>query len=137
MMKLRRSDPIPPLDVLIFDMDGVLIDVSKSYRKTIQKTVQIYFATCLGLREFSQNLDFDEAISLFKSAGGFNNDWDLTSGLLLYLLSVSGLPASSKRKRFSSISETFAYLRRESAGLSHKIPAIINSRHLSSILEKV
>ena len=66
MMKLRRSDPIPPLDVLIFDMDGVLIDVSKSYRKTIQKTVQIYFATCLGLRGFSQKLDFDEAISLFS-----------------------------------------------------------------------
>jgi HAD superfamily phosphatase len=137
MTKLRRGDPTPPLNVLIFDMDGVLIDVSKSYRKTIQKTVQIYFATCLGLRGCSQKLDFDEAISLFKSAGGFNNDWDLTSGLLLYLLSVSGLPASSKRKRFSSISETFAYLRRESAGHSYKIPTFIDSRHLSSFLEKV
>ena len=37
------------MDVLIFDMDGVLIDVSKSYRRTIQKTVQIYFEHCLGI----------------------------------------------------------------------------------------
>ncbi len=30
---------------------------------------------------------------------GFNNDWDLTSGLLLYLLSISGFPPSPKKKK--------------------------------------
>ncbi|HSB03897.1 MAG TPA: HAD family hydrolase [Thermodesulfobacteriota bacterium] len=136
MMGLRRGNPVPFLDVLIFDMDGVLIDVSKSYRKTIQKTVQIYLATCLGMKGCSQKLALDEAISFFKSAGGFNNDWDLTSGLLFYLLSISGLPPASKRKRFSSIPEVFAYLRTKSEGRSFKIPTFINSRHLSSFLEK-
>ena len=137
MMKLRRGNPTPPLDVLIFDMDGVLIDVSKSYRRTIQKTVQIYLATCLGLRGCNQKLALDQSISFFKSAGGFNNDWDLTSGLLLYLLFVSGLPPSSKRKRFSSIPETFAFLRAKSSSFSGKITVRLNIQHLSSFLEKV
>ena len=81
--KLKRDNKTFPLDVLVFDMDGVLIDVSKSYRKTIAKTIQIYLKTCLGLKDGKKRLALDEAISLFKSAGGFNNDWDLTSGLLL------------------------------------------------------
>ncbi|MBM4278937.1 MAG: TIGR01548 family HAD-type hydrolase, partial [Deltaproteobacteria bacterium] len=38
------------MDLLIFDMDGVLIDVSRSYRKTIQQTIHIYLKHCLGLR---------------------------------------------------------------------------------------
>ncbi len=78
------------MDVLIFDMDGVLIDVSGSYRKTIQRTIQIYLETCLGFARNRGSWITNEEISLFKSAGGFNNDWDLTSGLLLFLLSTSG-----------------------------------------------
>ena len=91
------------MDVLIFDMDGVLIDVSKSYRKTIQRTIQIYLETCLGFERSRTGWITDEEISLFKSAGGFNNDWDLTSGLFLYLLSILGIPPLPKRKRFSSV----------------------------------
>src|SRR5512136_2211604 len=100
------------MDILIFDMDGVLIDVSKSYRKTIRRTVQIYMESCLGFKKRGRRgWVTDEEISLFKSAGGFNNDWDLTSGLLLYILSISGLPSLPKRKRFSSIPDVVSYLK--------------------------
>ena len=91
------------MDILIFDMDGVLIDVSKSYRKTIQRTIQIYLESCLEFERRRRGWITDEEISLFKSVGGFNNDWDLTSGLLLYLLSTSGISPLPKRKKFSSI----------------------------------
>jgi len=103
------------MDVLIFDMDGVLIDVSKSYRKTIQRTVQIYLETCLGLARSRGAWITNEEISRFKSAGGFNNDWDLTSGLLLYLLSVSRIPSLLKRRRFASVEETLSYLKTKSS----------------------
>jgi HAD superfamily hydrolase (TIGR01548 family) len=109
------------MDVLIFDMDGVLIDVSKSYRKAIQKTVQIYMETCLGFKRTKEDWITNEDISLFKSAGGFNSDWDLTSGVLLYLLSLSGIPPLRKRKRFSSIQETLSYLKAKST-MSHWKP---------------
>jgi HAD superfamily phosphatase len=86
------------MDVLIFDMDGVLIDVSRSYRKAIQQTINIYLETCLGFQRKREEWVTNEEISLLKSVGGFNSDWDVTSGLLLYLLSVSGIHPLSRRK---------------------------------------
>ena len=125
------------MDVLIFDMDGVLIDVSRSYRKTIQRTVQIYLETCLGFPRRKGNWITHEEISLFKSAGGFNNDWDLTSGVLLYLLSVSGLSSLRELKRFSSIQETLSYLNTKSS-LSRVQNAFPTKRkHLLSFLKKL
>jgi phosphoglycolate phosphatase-like HAD superfamily hydrolase len=103
------------LDILIFDMDGVLIDVSKSYRKAIQQTIQIYLETCLGFQERRGDWVTNEEISLFKSAGGFNSDWDVTSGFLFYLLSISGFPPLLKRKRFSSLQEIILYLKTKSS----------------------
>lgn len=102
------------MDILIFDMDGVLINVSGSYRKAIQKTVQIYFRYCLGFNPKGKDLITNEEISLFKAAGHFNNDWDLTSGILLYLLSISGLPPI-KKKPLHQIEKIISFLREESS----------------------
>lgn len=63
---------LQPKPTLIFDMDGVLADVSNSYRTTIKKTYE-YFSD----REMSY-----ERISEAKNSGGLNNDWDLTEFLL-------------------------------------------------------
>lgn len=53
---------------LLFDMDGVLIDVSNSYRTVIKKTVE-YFT--------DEEISF-EKIERYKQSGGYNNDWDLS-----------------------------------------------------------
>ena len=125
------------MDIIIFDMDGVLIDVSRSYRKTIQRTIQIYLETCLGFARNRGSWATNEEISLFKSVGGFNNDWDLTCGLLLYLLSISGIPPLRKLQNFSSIQETLSYLKIESS-LSRSKPTLRSKRkHLLSFLEKL
>jgi HAD superfamily phosphatase len=124
------------LDVLIFDMDGVLIDVSKSYRKAIQHTIRIYLESCLGFERKRGDWVTNEEISLFKSAGGFNSDWDVTSGILLYLLSVSGMHPLQKRKRFSSFQEIILYLKTKSSMVQRKTP-IVNRKHLISFLENV
>ncbi len=119
-------------------MDGVLVDVSRSYRKTIRRTIQIYLESCLGFQERGRKgWITDEEISLFKSAGGFNNDWDLTSGVLLYLLSISGIPRLPRRKRFSSMPEVASYLRTESSPFRRKSSIRLKRRELLSFLEKV
>lgn len=125
------------MDILIFDMDGVLIDVSRSYHKTIQRTIQIYLENCLGFQKNKEDWVTDEEISLFKSAGGFNNDWDLTSGLLLYLLSISGIPSLPKQKRFSLIQEIISYLKTKSFAFHQKTAIRLRRKHLLSFLEKV
>jgi HAD superfamily phosphatase len=125
------------MDILIFDMDGVLIDVSRSYRQTIQRTVQIYLETCLGFEKGKTELVTKEDISLFKSAGGFNNDWDLTSALLLFLLSISGFPPSPKMKHFSSIGEIISDLKTRSSNLTKDITRLIQKKNLPSFIRKV
>lgn len=76
------------LDVLLFDMDGVLIDVSDSYRTATRATVQFYLERLLGLAPFAGDLVSRDDVAALKLAGGFNNDWDLTTALIKYFLSL-------------------------------------------------
>jgi len=57
---------------ILFDMDGVLVDVSKSYRTAIQKTAEF----------FTKQEVTKEQIQEFKMKGGFNDDWDLTQAII-------------------------------------------------------
>jgi len=57
---------------LLFDMDGVLVDESKSYRMAIKKTAEHFL---------QQAVSFED-IDAIKQRGGFNNDWDCTVELL-------------------------------------------------------
>ncbi len=59
-------------DVLIFDMDGVLVDVSESYRSAIQETVH----------HFTGRRPTPERIQEYKNLGGFNDDWDLSHRII-------------------------------------------------------
>jgi len=83
------------LDVLLFDMDGVLIDVSDSYRTATRATVQFYLERWLGLAPFAGDLVSRDEVTALKLAGGFNNDWDLTTALVKYFLSLIEPPPSS------------------------------------------
>jgi len=59
-------------DLLIFDMDGVLVEVSESYRETIQQTVQ----------HFTGKRIERETIQEWKNQGGWNDDWALSHALI-------------------------------------------------------
>ncbi len=56
------------MKALLFDMDGVLVDVSASYRLAIARTVEHFSGIKLSRAE----------IQAYKDAGGFNNDWELS-----------------------------------------------------------
>jgi HAD superfamily phosphatase len=58
--------------VLVFDMDGVLVDVTESYRETIRQTVLSFTGREIA-RELIQN---------YKNAGGWNNDWALSQKII-------------------------------------------------------
>lgn len=55
-------------NLLVFDMDGVLVDVTESYRETIQRTVEHFTGTRITR----------ESIQDYKNRGGFNDDWKLS-----------------------------------------------------------
>ena len=57
--------------ILVFDMDGVLVDVSESYRETIVQTVE-HFTGQRVTRELVQE---------YKNRGGFNDDFLLSQAI--------------------------------------------------------
>ena len=63
-------------DAVVLDIDGVLLDVADSYRRAIVESVE---------RLYGRTIDRDD-VQLFKDAGGFNNDWDVTDAAALYVL---------------------------------------------------
>jgi len=54
--------------IIVFDMDGVLVEVSESYRATIVETVKL----------FTNETIPRELIQEYKNQGGWNNDWMLS-----------------------------------------------------------
>jgi HAD superfamily phosphatase len=75
----------PEIDAVIFDMDGVLLDISGSIRVVNCLAVPFYLRTVLGWPAPDTMLTSAD-IELFKNAGGFNDDWDLSYALVLHYL---------------------------------------------------
>jgi HAD superfamily phosphatase len=63
---------VKPQKVLIFDMDGVLVDVRCSYRETIRATVA----------HFSGQEVTAAQIQDYKNRGGWNDDWALSQQMI-------------------------------------------------------
>ncbi len=85
-----QNSLIEQIDSLILDIDGVLIDVTPSFRVAISQTVQHYFCRILDFKG-DKILVKPSETQLFKRAGGFNNDWDLTAAAILFYLTKSEL----------------------------------------------
>jgi len=56
------------IDGIIFDMDGILVDVSKSYREAIRQTASYFLNRKVDKKE----------VDKIKNKIGMNNDWDTT-----------------------------------------------------------
>ncbi len=74
--------------LLVFDMDGVLIDVSRSYRDTVRRAVRLCLQGARNWQRLPDPLFSLEELARVKQGGGLNNDWDLTYAILrrLFLL---------------------------------------------------
>lgn len=59
--------------VIVFDMDGVLVDVTASYREAIRQTVEHFTGMPINPGEIQD----------YKNAGGWNNDWALSHRICL------------------------------------------------------
>lgn len=59
--------------LLIFDLDGVLVDVTESYRESIAQTVH----------HFTGTAPTREEIQDYKNQGGWNDDWKLSHHIIM------------------------------------------------------
>ena len=103
--------------LLVFDMDGVLVEVKESYRECIRVTVQ----------HFTGMTPNHDLIQQHKNQGGWNNDWKLSHELCrifgkdvpyeevvrvfnLYFFGHDGTPGLIERERWIDTTGTLARL---------------------------
>jgi phosphoglycolate phosphatase-like HAD superfamily hydrolase len=72
-------------DLLVFDVDGVLVNVHESFPHAIAKAVQRFLEEQGFVGE--ELAVSPQETAWFKAAGGFNSDWELAAGAsLVYLV---------------------------------------------------
>jgi HAD superfamily phosphatase len=100
-----KPQMLSKLDCILFDVDGVLVDIRKSYNIAIKKTVDFVLKQLSG-RDDTNGLVTDELILKFRQTGGFNNDTDTSYAIILSAL------AFSKAENLASISKMRKFLNR-------------------------
>ncbi|MBZ5580029.1 MAG: HAD-IA family hydrolase [Acidobacteriia bacterium] len=76
---------------LVFDMDGVLVDVTESYREAIAQTVERFTGSRIA----------NDRIQDYKNSGGWNDDWQLSH----HIVTGAGVsvPFEEVKSHFQSI----------------------------------
>ncbi|MBU2226673.1 MAG: HAD family hydrolase [Proteobacteria bacterium] len=87
----RKTMELPKL--IVFDMDGVIIDVSRSYRETARKAARLFFHGAKGFENLPDPLFSLADLAALKQTGGLNNDWDLSSQAISLLFALVKAPA--------------------------------------------
>lgn len=89
-------------DCALFDIDGVLVDIRKSYNAAIKKTVAHMLKSIAG-RSF-RGLVTDQLILKFRQSGGFNNDTDTTYAITLAMLARAPKNIAQGRRFLAKVS---------------------------------
>jgi phosphoglycolate phosphatase-like HAD superfamily hydrolase len=94
-------DILKTSDGIIFDCDGVLIDITKSYDLTIIKTTKYILENLSNIND-SINID-SKIIDGFKSTGGFNDEVDLTYASIISIVAAKKLQRDQREFIFEVI----------------------------------
>lgn len=90
-------------DCALFDIDGVLVDIRRSYNAAIKKTVEHMLRSIAG-RSF-RGLVTDQLILKFRQSGGFNNDTDTTYAITLAMLARAPEGVAEGRRLLAKVAD--------------------------------
>ena len=83
------------IKALILDVDGVLLDARPSYHAVAEEAARRAVARILG-EQAARAAPFDRTaeVAVFKAAGGFNDDWEMSRaiGILIWLRAQGRAP---------------------------------------------
>jgi len=93
----KCEEDMKPRRLIVFDMDGVIIDVSKSYRDTVRQTARLFFKGARSWDDLPNPLFPLSDLARVKQSGGLNNDWDLTFVVINLLFTHLKKPPTPER----------------------------------------
>jgi phosphoglycolate phosphatase-like HAD superfamily hydrolase len=112
-----RLGDLAKVDVVVFDCDGVLLDVRESYSRAVARTTSVLVETLTGFRVPEELYD-PKLNRAYKRTGGFNNDWVLTYAFTMRTLAELPETVLSKLRlvaeeslRIEALPERFGYLK--------------------------
>ena len=118
------------MNLLVFDMDGVLVDVSGSYREATRQAAYTFLKGCRGGQLLKEPLFSLEELALVKQSGGLNNDWDMTHRIISLLLVMADCQGPDRLEwNVAPLAEYLASSRRP-------LSAIMESGRLSKAADK-
>jgi len=120
---------LPHIDSIIFDCDGVLIDITKSYDETIIKTVQ-YVLENFAKIDDSIKVNF-AIIDGFKATGGFNDEVDLAYAAIISFVAAKKLKKDPMKFIFTVIENS------DSSGIVSVQNFLKNQIDISEIITKL
>ena len=91
---MKKNTCVTKWDSVIFDMDGVLIDVSQSYNQSIKHTVEHVLRVNFDITAIITQND----IAKVRAIPGFNNDWDLSYTLIQLFSKCAHLTAGQDQR---------------------------------------
>ncbi|MXR52792.1 TIGR01548 family HAD-type hydrolase [Halovenus sp. WSH3] len=97
---------------VVLDIDGVLVDVDNSYRRAVIETIAEIYDTKIDR----------ETIQRFKDAGGFNNDWELTDAIGLFVLAREEGAELTMEQYIDTIAGTGGGLSAAQAAIGESLP---------------
>ncbi|CAI48476.1 HAD superfamily hydrolase [Natronomonas pharaonis DSM 2160] len=109
------------VDSVILDIDGVLVDVEDSYRRAIVESIAHVYGDTIDKAD----------IQLFKDAGGFNNDWELTYAAALYVLARREKPALSIETYTGLIAASGGGLQAAETAIADELPPAAREKVLA------
>ena len=116
-------------DSIIFDCDGVLVDITNSYDQTIVKTSKYVLETLAKISD-SIKIDF-KIIDGFKSTGGFNDEVDLTYAAIISIV------AAKKLKKDQTEFINLVIKNSDSTGIKSVETFLKNQVDISEIIEQL
>jgi len=122
-------DVLNEIDAIIFDCDGVLIDITKSYDQAIIKTTQYVLENSAKIND-SISVDY-KIIDGFKSTGGFNDEVDLTYAAIISLIAAKKLEKDQTSFIFDVIKNA------DSSGISSVEKYLTNQVDISDIKKQL
>lgn len=124
--------------LIVFDMDGVLVDVSASYRPAIAATVRDYFSLVLGLPQAPDDLVSPEDLELLKKAGGLNNDWDMAAATIAYLLTLlPEVPVPPSIDEGGDTGAILSVLRSAASTIAVDWPSVLGRKNFAALSQAV
>lgn len=72
LKKCIKPIDLSKIDGLIFDMDGILVDITNSYLEAIRQTASYFLNRTVTIKEVDE----------LKNKAGMNNEWDATYALI-------------------------------------------------------